>query len=500
MTTELEETLARELRDVAGGIQVPAMPSLSPDAARPLAARLWQPLLVAAAVALIVGVVALALSRQGGETPQPAPPPTGSPTASVTTSSGPLPGTKVAGTPPTVPYVLDRQLYVDGAQVPGDWGFVESRGGTWLAQQYDGSWWSGGPGRDTGRIDAQIDQPPVVSPNGGYVAFVDLTGGTAHLTGFDTQPAGEGFGQAPIDLPSTEGGVAIRVRAVTDDGDVIVQGTRTSLMWRTQYADQQTVVDLTATAPDQVFLGATAAGLIVVDGADGATDATGSEPYLATISAGGQLTKTGTLPTYDDLEISPGGTWLVRSPAGTLGGEVTSVATLRAQPVGSSDEMVLAAPQGWGFANGTWAWEDDENLVAVLLPDGDTQGAAARLVRCSVALVACRGFAGPGGGAEPTGSYSAEEALDSVVAAVVADDRPGLVDQAVIGDTQWDQLVGFAKGGSADAVPTCRDNGGGTKDCEIPFATSPSTTYYAIVEPAKNAYGWKISYVGIGGA
>ena len=47
---------------------------------------------------------------------------------------------------------------------------------------------------------------------------------------------------------------------------------------------------------------------------------------------------------------------------------------------------------------------------------------------------------------------------------------------------------------------TCRDNGSGTKDCEIVFDASRSTTYYAILAPAKNAYGWRITYVGVGGA
>ncbi len=77
---------------------------------------------------------------------------------------------------------------------------------------------------------------------------------------------------------------------MTDDGDVIVQGTRTSLMWRAQFEDQQTVVKLAETAPDQVVLQGTSAGLVVVDGADGATDATSTEPYLATISGDGVIT------------------------------------------------------------------------------------------------------------------------------------------------------------------------------------------------------------------
>lgn len=486
MSTELETALARELQGVADALRVPPMPSLpAPDAQGPLRSRLWQPLLVAASIALLVGALAVALS-QPSKRPTPASP------QEVT----------IPVTAPTVPFVVDQRLYVDGTQVPGTWWSVESRGETWLALRSDGSWWSGTPGRDTGRIDAQMDQPPVLSPDGSFIALVDLTSGRAILTGFDTQPSGEGFGAAPIDLPSIEGGVPIRVRAVTDDGDVIVQGRRTSLMWRAQLEDQQTVVDLSESAPDQQVLAATTAGLVVVEGPD--SDPQSVQAYLADISAGGRLTPKETLPTYDDLEISPGGTWLLRSPAGTLGGEVTATSTLNAQEIGAVDEVTLDAPAGWGFATNTWMWEDDQTFIAVLLPQGDA-AKATRLARCSVTLGACRAFAAPAApAAEPDPSatsgtsagLSAEATLGEVIAAVVAGDRDRLVDQAVIGDGEWDQLVSFAAGGDGSGSG-CRDNGSGTQDCEIILLADPTTTYYAILTPASNTYGWRITYVSI---
>ncbi|MGA8210165.1 MAG: hypothetical protein WB798_08420 [Nocardioidaceae bacterium] len=405
MTTELEKRLARELHEVADGVQVPPMPSLVPlDEPRPRAGRLWPPLVVAAAVVAIIGVVALTLNELGAREPQPAPSPPPSSTSSPavtgasspTASPDPTRAADIAVTAPRVPYILDQRLYVAGRQVPGTWWLVESHDGVWLAQQSDGSWWSGGPSVDARKIDAEVDQPPVLSSNGRYLAFIDLSSGRPRLTGLDTRSPGDGLGQAPIDLSSTEGGVPIAVRAVTDEGDVIVQGTRTSLMWRALHPDRQRIVDLNATAPDQVVLQGTSAGLVAVDGRDGATDATRDAPYLAAISPNGRITPVTTLPTYDDLDISPGGSRLVRSPAGTLGGEVTSVATLRTQPVGSTGEVVLFAPDGWGFATGTWTWEDDETLVSVLLPIDGRERAAPRLVRCSVTLGACRAFAGPG--------------------------------------------------------------------------------------------------------
>lgn len=382
----------------------------------------------------------------------------------------------IPDTAPTVPFVVDARLYVDATRVPGDWWAVESRGEVWLAQQRDGSWWwCGGPGLEPRPIDAELAQPPVISPHGGYIAFVDLSSGRARLTGFGTQPAGEGFGAARIHLPSTEGGVAIRVRAVTDDGDVIVQGRRTSLMWRALYQDQRTVIDLSATAPDQQVLAGTTAGLVVVDGAD--ADPQSTEPYLADLSVDGRLSKTSTLPTYDDLAISPDGTWLVRSPAGTLGGEVTAIAALSAQQVAGDDEVTLYAPEGGAFAVGTWTWEDDQTLLAVLLSDdGATQ--TARLARCDVTLGECRAVAVPG---VRHAAYSAESTLGAVLEAVVAADRATLLDPSVIDDGEWGQLVEFAAGGGASTAG-CRDNGGGTQDCEIDFEAHARFTYYAIVE------------------
>ena len=186
MSTELEETLARELHQVAESTQVPPMPALSPqDERRSLRPRLWQPLLVAAVVVLLVGFLAVVLDSPD-DTPRP---------------SGP-PDVTIPTTAPLVPYVIDKRLYVDGQQVPGAWSSVQSANGTWLGQKYDGSWWSGGPGRDTGQIDAEVEQPPVLSPDGRFIALIDLSSGSAVLTGFETAPAGEGWALHRSTCPS----------------------------------------------------------------------------------------------------------------------------------------------------------------------------------------------------------------------------------------------------------------------------------------------------------
>ncbi len=59
--------------------------------------------------------------------------------------------------------------------------------------------------------------------------------------------------------------------------------------------------------------------------------------------------------------------------------------------------------------------------------------------------------------------------------------------------------MGYASG-EGGAGGTCRANGLGTRDCDISLDAAPRTDYYAILEPSPGAYGWRITYVGIGGA
>ena len=219
MFVDVEETLGRELREVAEDLHVPALPSLPQEPAR--APRHWQPLLVAAAVVLILaGAVTLVATTRGGQEPQPAPP---SPSRTDSVE-------RIPRTAPTVPYVLDQQLYVDGEQVPGTWWSVQSGEAGWLAQRTDYTWWWG-RGPTANAIEGQLDVPPVLSPNGEYVGEVVDDNGQGVLSGFDTGFSGEGLGGVPVDLGSRADGSTVSVRAVTDDGRVIAQGTKTAVLW-----------------------------------------------------------------------------------------------------------------------------------------------------------------------------------------------------------------------------------------------------------------------------
>ncbi len=364
---DVEETLGRELREVADGLHIPAMPSLPEEPARPR--RSVRPLLMAAAVVLIVAVaVAVTAMVRGGQDLEPAPP-SPSPSPSPTRAES---AERIPKTAPTVPYVLDDRLYVDGEQVPGPLWRVWSGDEGWIAISTDNTW-SWGRGPEPHDLAGPLDVSPVISPNGRYVGEALVENGEGLVTGFDIAH-GEGLGGVPVDLGSSEDGSTVSVRAVTNDGKVIAQGTNTSLLWLPLAGNG--TVDLAVTAPDQQFLGSTAAGLVVTDGE-------GGQPYLAEISDTGEVNRIGTLPPHDDLVVSPGGEWLAWVPAGMLGGEVAALPTLEVQAVDGTERATLTAPAGWAFHVHQWVWEDDDHLVAAVDgPDGERMARCATTGRC----------------------------------------------------------------------------------------------------------------------
>lgn len=390
MALDVEKELSRELRGIAEGLQIPALPPLHDP---PRLRSRWQPLLVAASVVLILagGIAVAATTLQGGD-PQPAPQPAPSLTPTPTATPTPTPSTsdlpsliptEVAAPIPkrqaTVPYVLDQRLYVDGEQVPGSWWAVEGTDEAWAGVRSDYTWWFGQGAAASSRLDGLNDTAPVLSPNGDYLAHISTEFRDGIINGFETRVGGEGLGFLDVDLGDRQDGSLTTVRAVTDDGRVIVQGTRTNLLWLPQVVDARPV-DLDETAPGQVIRQNTPAGLVVTDGE-------GGEAYLATISDTGRLTRVASLPAHDDLTASPGGTWLAWVPAGSLGGEVMALATLEIQTVDAAQQATLSAPDGWAFRVHSWTWEDDDYLVAPLVRANGEPGE--RLARCSAQTAEC---------------------------------------------------------------------------------------------------------------
>lgn len=374
MHNDLEETLTRELRAVAGDLHVPPMPSLPEPARRTRPSAL---LAVAAAVLVVVGlggVLATILDGDPGPaqpTPSPSVPASPTPSKSSDEPTRPIPTTA-----PTVPYVIGSGLYVEGEQVPGEWWMVRPSGQAWIAVDKDFLWWWG-RGPAPRELPNGEDATPVLSPNGRYVAVVRVSASNASmLTVLDTDD-GENVAASPASLGRFTVDDAAHVVAVLDDGRVVVRRGSTDLLWTPGSVNR--IVDLSVSAPGQKVLAATAAGLVVTDGETG-------PPYLADISDEGGLTRHGSLPEHDDLAVSPGGRWLAWTPIGTTGGEVTSLPTLEVQSLDGEGTATLEAPDGWSFKVRTWAWEDDDHLVSTVVSADESRE---RMARCSPSQARC---------------------------------------------------------------------------------------------------------------
>ena len=369
MYSELEQTLTRELDAVASNLVVPEMPAL-PATTRSRAR--WQaaaPVLVAAAaVVAIVGTV-LTLGGPNHEVPAPAPSPT------IAEDNG-----SVSRTAPDAPVVVAGTLYVGSERVPGRWLGVQGSGTHWVGQRADGSWWWGYDRRPQ-QFERAMDQPPAISPSAGYTARVLSEAGGALLVGADTEEGGEGF-SGFVDLPGAALDPAPRAVAVTDEGLVVAGGADFQWLWR-PLVDGETV-DLAQTAPGQVVIGNTGAGLLVNEGEYNATDGTQGEPYLARLSEDGTLTRLGAVPTHDVLEASE--EWLAYVPPGTVGGEASAATDLQVQRVDGSATGVLTPPEGWLFVAPGFHWETSDRLLALVVTE---DGGEEAMVRCRPDPASC---------------------------------------------------------------------------------------------------------------
>ncbi|MEI2715262.1 MAG: hypothetical protein V9G04_18715 [Nocardioides sp.] len=376
---DLEKELARELRELAEGLTIPPRPALPTPAERPARAprRFLGPLLVAAAVLLIVGIVAVITSGRGGDL-QPAPAPTV--TESVPSTSAterPAPG-PIPTNAPSIPHVVDGRLWVRGVDL-GEFWTVYPGAEAYVALKKDGTWmW--GRGTSVQEIEGAIQEAPVISPNGKYVAHFSLRGEKVVVTGFDTSPDGEGFGQATF-------GRDARVRAVTDFGGVIVQGGGESVMWVPR---EDRTVDL----PKAIhIIGSSPGGLISREDEGEIYDGQTGEVYLTSVDNTGVVTRgREPLPNFDDISVNSSGTWSLSTPAGSTGGEVEQINALEVGPIGGDGTSAMAAPDGWDFVVRHYQWEDDDYVVATVRKIG---GSAERMARCQPSSLECVLIAAP---------------------------------------------------------------------------------------------------------
>lgn len=366
MYRDVEEDLMRELREVAERVEVPAMPALPSD---PPSRWAWQPALVAAAVLLVVLGVAATILRLGDDrTVQPAPSP--SPTEATE---------RLSTAAPTTPYVVGGRLFVGGEQVPGTWWSVDGTETGWVGIREDGSYWWGYDAQPK-PMEGRMDQPPVVSPGGGFIARIVVEDGQGMLNGFDTRPAGEGFGLG-VEVPAMVQGIYSRAAAVTDDALVVASGADFQEVWRP--LDGGGVVQLADTAPGQVVLTNTVAGLVVVEGRYDSADGTQGDPYLADLSRDGTLTRLHDLPNFALVVASE--EWLAWVEPGAIGGDALTVDRLQVQRLGGGGAAELLPPEGFAFRPVDVVWEEQDRLLARVVDDSGEE----RVVRCSPAGPEC---------------------------------------------------------------------------------------------------------------
>jgi hypothetical protein len=374
---DIERMLRSELRQVADGLEAPPLPALP---AGPQARLVWPPALAVAAAAVLIALVVLVGGPSDRDGVQPAPQPTEVATDDAVTDDAtddaidPAPEAVPTG-PPTVPYVLDQVAYVGDDAFPGFSSVVGTARG-WLAVEPPFVW-SWGNGEAPNAMEGAFEQPPVVSPNGEYVAYITTEG---EMNGFETAPAGEGMG-LPVPVPvRDDDGVGTRIGAVTDEGWVIASGRGVGVLWRP--FDGAEPLDMTQTAPDQVVWRATSAGLVVVDGSDGARIPGDGRTYLADVTAEGELIPIRDLPSFGIADISDA--WVAWVPLEQVGGEVPSFGEILVQDLAGGSQGVMPAPDGWRFVNTDFTFEDDQLLVARV-----TDGQQQRMARCSPALQEC---------------------------------------------------------------------------------------------------------------
>ncbi|WP_183097730.1 hypothetical protein [Nocardioides pelophilus] len=209
----IEELVRAELRDVAGSVDVPRMPSLD---AEPDSVRHRWPVLVAAAVVglILVGGAQLVL-RDRDTAPEPSRPPEPTPGVTRTPSGGTVPRTAPSG---AVVFGGAGTLSVDGKPVPGSWQVVAQQGPVWAAYLTDWGelWW--GRGADRHRIDGPTSGL-AISPDARSLAWgaTDAQGNdTIHLV--DTAS-----GQERARLPVEDRGAAGGPVMLTSGGTVVFQ-------------------------------------------------------------------------------------------------------------------------------------------------------------------------------------------------------------------------------------------------------------------------------------
>ena len=285
MSFDVETVLVRELHEVADGRGGPRAPAAAErdNRSRPV----WQPLLVAAAVVLIVlGAVAAVTALGGGERElQPAPVPV--PDRGHRRRDRGLTDEAVSTAPPTIPYVSGTGCTSAASRSRDDWAWVTGTGTHWIGGRLRRRHLLVGVRRRT-PTHRRVHQPTAGRSLPAAATGPDSStrATTGLLTGADTESGGEGFGRDSDRVPSPRG-LHVRVAAVTDEGMVITGATGSSSCgghWSTARPS-------TSPAPLRArWSSGTPRRGLVVDATSAESTGRG-ELYLVDITAEGEITR-----------------------------------------------------------------------------------------------------------------------------------------------------------------------------------------------------------------
>ncbi len=350
MNDHLEDTLRRELREVAGRVAVPPRPAQREPAVR--RGGRTRPLLVAAAVMLIVGAIAALALYGGGRIPQPAQPPR-TPTS---VAVRPL-----TADPPTVPYSFGGRLYVGGTRVPGSWGGVKHAGGVWVGIGPDKNYWWG-----SGAEPRPLGSWALLSPDGNSLVGGTMVNDELWLSLIDTR-TGDLVNELLVTEPDR-----FEIAGVTDDRRVIFANNGKDSLWLAAAGDE--TVGIPVTMPGQRVLESTSAGLIVEEESSEAL-------HIATVDDSGVLTLHGIIPRELVMVFNRSGSWAAYG--GHWGGDIPTIPHVTAESLDGNRKLKLQPPDGGQLI--VMTWEDDDLLLAEMHTDGVATG----LARCSIREERC---------------------------------------------------------------------------------------------------------------
>jgi hypothetical protein len=367
----IEKMLEDEFRVVAGELDVPPAPVAALVHAGTRArnrSRMYVAGLAAAAVAVVATGLALADRDPRANDPDPAPSPTPTPTRVVDENVG-FP----TGQAPSVPYIVDERLFVDGVVVPGIW---EPLPDTQVGGSSTIVSWSSERGwllvRNGEVEQLTVDRgAPKLSPDGRFLV---------HFVGADMilrdLVADRELGRVSIHEDLNADNEYSTVPRGVDNAGRVFYGSGRVFMWDGS-GESVPVTRPSGPPPIAGDIYEVLADRIVVLG-----EPDGTVLRLATVGDDGRIDLDAALPGSGPSSFSPDGSWVAwqTTPTGETTGNLGDPEedAITVQAVGSDERFTVPLLDGTFIRD--VGWESDESMLITM---GD------RVVRCDVAVRAC---------------------------------------------------------------------------------------------------------------